>query len=186
MWDEWMDDKLGIYANMEKYAKIVYKTDPIGEYGIILYLTTFDIEAFENDKNLEKIPTKEVGYGISVNEFSEAVAKLGSFGMSINDVRDTQTWRDTHNPNMMLDYLEEKINRTIHDHYIQEYKKLRDHIECMRKIEVQPSYNKDVRGNVTNCGDVQCDVIRGNVVNCSHVEVREIRGNMVNCRVYKK
>lgn len=166
MWEDCLDDNLDIYADMEKYAKIVYKSDPIGEFGIILYLTTFDIEAFENNKNLEKIPTKEIGYQFRI--------------------ADTQTWRDTQNPNMMLDYLEEKINRTIHDHYIQEYKKLRGHIECMRKIEVQPSYSKDVRGNVTNCGDVQCDVIRGNVVNCSHVEVREIRGNMVNCKVYKK
>ena len=81
----------------------------------------------------------------------------------------------------MIDWLEERLNRTIHDHYIQENKKLRDYIECMRKIDAQPSYN-----NVTNCGDVRCSVIGGNVVNCSHVEVREVRGNMVNCKVYKK
>ena len=37
---------------MDKYVKIVYQTQPIGPERIILYLTTFDVEAFEKDQQL--------------------------------------------------------------------------------------------------------------------------------------
>lgn len=42
----------------DKYTKVVYQSEPIGKEKIILYLTTFDLEAFENDQKLEKIPTQ--------------------------------------------------------------------------------------------------------------------------------
>ena len=39
---------------IDKYTKIVYKTEPIGKEKIILYLTTFDIEAFEKRPKFRK------------------------------------------------------------------------------------------------------------------------------------
>ena len=38
----------------DKYTKIVYQTPPIGEFGIVLYLTKFDLEAYNKDQELEK------------------------------------------------------------------------------------------------------------------------------------
>ena len=43
----------------EEYIKIVYQTPPIGKEGIILELTTFDIEKYNKDKELEKIKKYE-------------------------------------------------------------------------------------------------------------------------------
>lgn len=42
-----------------KYTKVVYQSGPIGKERIVLYLTTFDLEAFERDEKLEKIPEKK-------------------------------------------------------------------------------------------------------------------------------
>lgn len=39
-----------------KYTKVTYQSEPIGKERIVLYLTTFDLEAFEKNENLEKIP----------------------------------------------------------------------------------------------------------------------------------
>lgn len=33
-----------------KYVKVVYQSDPIGKEGIILYLTTFDVEKYDEDQ----------------------------------------------------------------------------------------------------------------------------------------
>lgn len=44
---------------LDKYTKVTYQSEPIGEEKIILYLTTFDLEAFKKDEKLEKIPTKQ-------------------------------------------------------------------------------------------------------------------------------
>lgn len=41
---------------MDKYTKITYQSEPIGKERIVLYLTTFDLEAFKNNEKLEKIP----------------------------------------------------------------------------------------------------------------------------------
>ena len=40
----------------DKYTKVVYQSDPVGKERIVLYLTTFDLDAFEKDEKLEKIP----------------------------------------------------------------------------------------------------------------------------------
>lgn len=39
-----------------KYTKVVYQSEPIGKEKIVLYLTTFDLDAFEKNEKLEKIP----------------------------------------------------------------------------------------------------------------------------------
>lgn len=45
----------------DKYTKIVYQTEPIGEYGIVLYLTKFDLEAYNRDQELEKSLDSGIG-----------------------------------------------------------------------------------------------------------------------------
>lgn len=44
--------------NKKDYVKITYESDPIGEYGIVLQLRTFDVEAYERDQKLKQIPIK--------------------------------------------------------------------------------------------------------------------------------
>ena len=41
-----------------KYIKVVYQTEPIGKERIILYLTTFDYEAYEKEQNSIKQQAK--------------------------------------------------------------------------------------------------------------------------------
>lgn len=38
----------------DKYVKVVYESEPIGAEQIVLYLTTFDIEALKRDEELER------------------------------------------------------------------------------------------------------------------------------------
>lgn len=38
-----------------KYIKVVYQSKPIGKEGIVLELTTFDVEKYEKDQKLQKI-----------------------------------------------------------------------------------------------------------------------------------
>lgn len=42
----------------DKYAKIVYESEPIGKEKIVLVLTTFDIDKFNEDEKLLQIPKK--------------------------------------------------------------------------------------------------------------------------------
>lgn len=49
----------------DKYIKIVYRSEPIGKECIILYLTTFDIDAFNKD---HKILTKEEKHVIGIHD----------------------------------------------------------------------------------------------------------------------
>lgn len=51
------------------YTEITYQSEPIGKEKIILYLTTFDLEAFEKDKNLHKIPTKRTAMQYNFDRF---------------------------------------------------------------------------------------------------------------------
>lgn len=51
---------------IDKYTKITYESDPIGKERIVLQLTTLDLEAFEKDQKLEKIPTKIVAKAFEI------------------------------------------------------------------------------------------------------------------------
>lgn len=44
-----------------KYVKVVYQSDPIGKEGIILYLTTFDVEKYDEEQK-EKLKKREQIY----------------------------------------------------------------------------------------------------------------------------
>ena len=42
----------------DKYTKVTYQSEPIGKEQIVLYLTTFDLDTFKENENIEKIPEK--------------------------------------------------------------------------------------------------------------------------------
>lgn len=50
-----------------KYTKVTYQSEPIGKERIVLYLTTFDLEAFEKGQKLEKIPTQRKAIAFEFN-----------------------------------------------------------------------------------------------------------------------
>ena len=151
-------------TDLNKYIKIVYESDPIGERRIVLQLTSFDLEAYERDKNRKTIPTKEVGYCVREPEI---------------------LYYDNDKYQILFD----RITEIVDEHYMNEINKLRSYIETSRIIKpVATTYDerKIIKGNITNSDNIVCDVIEGNVVNCDNVKVREIRGNTVNCEIYKE
>ena len=147
LFDNWNFIKIG--GNMDKeydkYVKVVYQTEPIGEKGIILYLTTFDIEAFEKDQKLKEIPKKESIERIPIN------------------------------PNEPLYIIERRLNSKVEEFYESEILKMANYIEkvdrmktrqCGNVTNVDNVYCDIIRGNVVNCDNVHCKEIKGNTVNC--------------------
>ncbi len=55
----------------DKYTKITYQSDPIGEEKIVLILTTFDIESFENDQKQKHIPKKKIAKVVLIDKSKE-------------------------------------------------------------------------------------------------------------------
>lgn len=144
----------------DNYTKITYQSEPIGKEKIILYLTTFDIEAFEKDQSLEKIPTK-------------TEAKIVQFEK--NKLEDVNILQEINN------YYEDYINKT----YKKQLEEMASYIETLRKIKIVPQWNAK---NITNSDDVHCNIVEGNITNCDNVYCNEIKGNVVNCDkiIYKK
>lgn len=145
----------------EPYVKITYQSDPIGPENIILYLTTFDLDAFERDQELKEIPIKQAEMNFS--SFADAALRSG---IMTNEII------ETHLQNYIDDFYKDEIN------------KLKRYIENNRDSRLSGSKTKIK--NLTNCDDIHCDVIEGNVVNCDNVHCREIRGNIVNSEIYKE
>lgn len=93
----------------DKYTKITYQTDPIGENKIILYLTTFDLEAFEKDKELEKIPTKRIAKIFSYEDY------------------------ELNKPNLIYE-ANEKIREYVDEVYKKQLEEMKSYIEGTRKM----------------------------------------------------
>lgn len=51
----------------DKYVKVIYQTPPIGEYGIVLELTTFDFEAQERDEKEKQLLEKRQFERLNIN-----------------------------------------------------------------------------------------------------------------------
>lgn len=51
----------------DKYIKVIYQTPPIGEYGIVLELTTFDFEAQERDEKEKQLLEKRQFERLDIN-----------------------------------------------------------------------------------------------------------------------
>lgn len=123
---------------MEKYVKIVYQTQPIGPEKIILYLTTFDVEAFERDQQLIQKQEK------MIMEFDKCEIQRPSF----------------------VTGLENNLNTMVKNFYEDNIKKLQ---KCKNA--------KDI----TNAGDINCNIIYGDVTNCENIYCNEIKGDVINC-----
>lgn len=147
-----------------KYTKIVYQSDPIGKEKIILYLTTFDLETFEKDEKLEKIPTKKI-------------AKIFDLPKSYNDNSCVIVQKNMCEQEMFRKIIEKFIVET----YDEQLEQMQKCIETLRKIKNAPmEYNSNVK-NITNLNDVHCNIVEGNITNCDNVYCSEIKGNVVNC-----
>lgn len=98
---------------MDDYVKVVYQSEPIGEERIILYLTTFDIEAFNKNVDLDEIPTKKEKIIIELPAWFDGETAESIFS----------------------DYIEEYIDEI----YGEQIREMKDYIEAMRKIkEIEP------------------------------------------------
>ena len=161
----------------DKYVKIAYQSEPIGKEEIILYLTTLDLEAFEKDKKLEKIPTTTIAKAF---EMPGKLEENSAVNVSINSC------------NQHL--LEAMLKNFIVETYVQQINKMKSYIEYLRKgninlYEVENYIKKDLQNakNISNVDDVRCNIVYGNASNCDNVYCNEIQGNVTNCDkiVYK-
>lgn len=140
----------------DKYIKIVYQSEPIGKDKIILYLTTFDVEAYERDKNIKEIPKK-------TEQIALDIPKSPDFDY--------------------ISYLEEKLNAYVKQYYgfyveqIKASKYLQENVIDLHEV----GFKKVIKGNVVNADNVECDIIEGNVINCDSVKCNEVKGKMINC-----
>lgn len=83
----------------DKYVKVIYQTPPIGEYGIVLELTTFDFEAQERDEKEKQLLEKR--------QFERLDIK----------------------PNEPLEIIEQRLNDRVDTFYRKEIEKLRTQLE---------------------------------------------------------
>ena len=83
----------------DKYVKVIYQTPPIGEYGIVLELTTFDFEAQERDEKEKQLLEKR------------------------------QFERLYINPNEPLEIIEQRLNAKVDAFYRKEIENLKTQLE---------------------------------------------------------
>lgn len=145
----------------DNYIKVVYRSNPIGKEEIILQLTTFDLEKFEKDEELKKIPEKTKAIYKSVEK------------------------KDLLNP----DYISDELNKIVNDTYRKEIENLKAEVEFLRQTKIVPmefSGEKSAK-NINNADDVHCNIVYGNITNCDNIYCNEIKGNIINCDkiVYK-
>ena len=120
---------------------------------IVLYLTTFDIEAFEKDQLLEK--RQAVSFDIERNDFKD-INSVTNFENMLNDY--------------VKKYYEPKINEL--QGLINSKKAIRESIPSVNAKNIS---NVDevhcgvVNGNIVNSVIVYCTEIKGNVINCDKI-----------------
>ena len=109
-----------------KYTKVVYQSEPIGKERIILYLTTFDLEAYEKDQKLEKIPTKTIAKSF---EIPEQLKENSAICVTIN----------AYNQQMFETMIEKFIVET----YEKQLLDMKENIEINRKLPKAQWYEKE-------------------------------------------
>lgn len=100
--------------NKKDYVKITYESDPIGKYGIVLQLRTFDVEAYERDQKLKQIPIKTEAKRLRLDEVSRLEDPLYLFR------------------------IQEQINKFVVDTYEQQILDLKRELEYARSIRTIP------------------------------------------------
>lgn len=137
---------------MNKYVKIVYQTEPIGKEKIILYLTTFDKEAFEKDQEIER--ETAIAFDVRKQDLqsSDFVEYIG---------------------NMLNDYV-----RRYYEPYVRELQEVINNTKIINKSSINNVKNISnvdevhcgtVNGNIVNSDIVYCTKVKGNIINCDKV-----------------
>lgn len=138
---------------LNKYVKVVYQTEPIGEYKIILYLTTFDIDKYNHD--------------IEQKEFAIEVPTC------INEMRDYD----------FLNIIEARLNNYVkrfYEPYINEAKEYTQLLKNTYQMKLEPQIYDNVK-NIVNTDKVVCNIVEGNITNCDTIYCNEIKGKVINC-----
>lgn len=100
-----------------KYIKVTYRSEPIGKEGIVLELTTFDIEKWKNDKKLEHIPEKREKLYLKLDMLSNNL-------ITNNELR--------------IEYVQSQLVNFVTDRYEKQLLEMKQALEISRKI--QPLY----------------------------------------------
>ena len=158
----------------KKYVKIVYESEPIGEYKIRLILTTFDVEAYMKDINNIK------------NEINEIVEFIPEKSLCLENNAKIEKF---------LSELEQRINNAVRRVYEPEIDSLRRMVELMKKDYEEDAilnpvneilnvngdiHCRDVNGHITNCGDIYCNTFKGTANNCGDIIVKRNEEDIVS------
>lgn len=173
----------------DDYVKITYQTPPIGPSEIVLYLTTFDIEKYKKDQEIET-KTKTLVFEDPDNRGYNSFADVrNSLDNTLYCNTDNQSYSTSCYDNTpYYEYLQNSLNNVVMRYYEPYVEELKRTIDVYKKmINNAP---KDIpcicKGDITNADMVECDTIQGDVVNCKEVHCKEIKGDTINCRVYKE
>ena len=162
----------------DDYVKITYQTPPIGPSKIVLYLTTFDIEKYKKDQEVET-KTQSLVFEEPDNRGYNSVADIRNsldnrlYGYSIQQ----------HNMNY-YEYLQNALNDVVMRYYEPYVEELKREIDAYKvKMETNTVF-RNVE-DVTNVPKLVCDTVCGDVTNCHEVHCNNIQGDLINCKVYK-
>lgn len=130
---------------MDKYVKIVYQSEPIGKERIILYLTTFDKEAFERD-NLFQLKEEKI-----IHEFGRTELNRPDF----------------------IEFFEKNLNTMVKNIYEEKLKEIESIIKVSKNVKnisnSDDVYCNIVYGNISNCDNIYCNEVKGNISNCNKI-----------------
>lgn len=130
---------------MNKYVRVVYQSEPVGKERIILYLTTFDKEAFEKD-NLFQLKEEKI-----IHEFERTELNRSDF----------------------IEMFERNLNTMVKNIYGEKLKEIESIIKMSKNVKnisnSDDVYCNIVYGNISNCDNIYCKEIKGNVSNCDKI-----------------
>lgn len=130
---------------MDKYVRVVYQSEPIGKERIILYLTTFDKEAFERD-NLFQLKEEKI-----IHEFERVELNRPDF----------------------IEMFERNLNTMVKNIYEEKLKEIESIMKMSKNVKnisnSDDVYCNIVYGNISNCDNIYCKEIKGNVSNCDKI-----------------
>lgn len=95
------------------YVKVLYESNPIGENGIVLKLTTFDLDQWKKDQQLKEIPKTQKGIYVEVER--------------------TQMLEPDFLPK-----LQAQLNHLIIDNYERQMVEMKQELEFLRNIKIVP------------------------------------------------
>lgn len=158
------------------YVKIVYESEPIGEYKIRLILTTFDVEAYmkdinniKYDKELIEIPVEPP---VSIEKRIETEHYLGDLEQKINSALRRIYEPEINSLKTMVQMMKDDYENNLKDAILNPIKEIMNvsgDIHC-----------RDVNGHITNCGDIYCNTFKGVANNCGDIIVKRNEEDIVS------